>query len=97
MDREIDDGSGARAADIAALCKYANREWRRKRLESLKTDSEMAPPARSRWIRESIRRAPRHSQVAPKRCRLGPWILSQTSARSVPGCSRRASFQNRGE
>ena len=38
-----------------------------------------------------------HSHVAPKRCRLAPWTLSQTSARSVPGCRRRASFQNSGE
>ena len=44
-----------------------------------------------------LSRAGHHSQVAPKRCRLAPWTLSQTSARSVPGCRRRASFQNSGE
>jgi hypothetical protein len=35
------------------------REWRRKPLKSLKTDSEMGdPPARGRWEVESIRRMP---------------------------------------
>ena len=38
-----------------------------------------------------------HSHVAPKRCRFAPWTLSQISARSVPGCRRRASFQKSGE
>jgi hypothetical protein len=39
-DREINGGFGARAADVARLC---DSEMAPKPLESLKTDSEMAP------------------------------------------------------
>jgi hypothetical protein len=45
--REINGGFGARAADVT-------RKWRRKPLEPLKTDSEMAPQARSRRAGEPI-------------------------------------------